>query len=450
MSVLKVGALQSPSSSSNNIVLNSDGTISTSDGGTFVSNNYISGAFVSNNYYEAFKLQGPTITSIHPSTGVYDGLTVYIDGSGFDPKSRVILYGNNGVEFEAFAANNVSVNSSANITFTFKSTSGMRVGDHSPFDVVVENLTTGLKSIDENSFEAPYLNAFLGFTSGYAAAGSGDSNVIEKFSFTSDGNATDVGDLGAAYQSRSGQSSKENGYVADGWPNTTNILYRYPFATDSNATNLGVAFNPANYGYSVGHSSSTHGYQSGGTRGSPADSLLNKFSFSNESIKSVDYGDLTLRRMQHAGVSGITHAYAAGGDPGGFSGTPAISNIIDKFSFSVDSNATDVGDLVAEKGATVGQSSVTHGYSSGSDGNAPTRQNSIDKWPFASDSNATDVGDITTNRGDGAGSSSFASGYTAGGGGQNVIDKFPFATDSNATDVGDCTISASSRAGGQK
>lgn len=41
MSVLKVGALQSPSASSNNIVLNSDGSIATSDGGTFVSNNYL-------------------------------------------------------------------------------------------------------------------------------------------------------------------------------------------------------------------------------------------------------------------------------------------------------------------------------------------------------------------------------------------------------------------------
>ena len=50
MSILKVGALRSPSASSNNIVLNADGTISSGDGGAIPSNNYITGTFSSNNY----------------------------------------------------------------------------------------------------------------------------------------------------------------------------------------------------------------------------------------------------------------------------------------------------------------------------------------------------------------------------------------------------------------
>ena len=41
MSVLKVGALQSPSASSNNIVLNADGTVSWGSGGVIPSNTYI-------------------------------------------------------------------------------------------------------------------------------------------------------------------------------------------------------------------------------------------------------------------------------------------------------------------------------------------------------------------------------------------------------------------------
>jgi hypothetical protein len=56
MSVLKVGALKSPSSSSNNIVLNADGTISSGDGGAIPSNNYITGTFLSNNYFEEEKV----------------------------------------------------------------------------------------------------------------------------------------------------------------------------------------------------------------------------------------------------------------------------------------------------------------------------------------------------------------------------------------------------------
>jgi len=56
MSVLKVGALKSPSASSNNIVLNSDGTISSGGGGAIPSNTYITGTFVSNNYFENEKV----------------------------------------------------------------------------------------------------------------------------------------------------------------------------------------------------------------------------------------------------------------------------------------------------------------------------------------------------------------------------------------------------------
>ena len=40
-----------------------------------------------------------------------------------------------------------------------------------------------------------------------------------------------------------------------------------------------------------------------------------------------------------AGSSSTTYGYTHGGDGGGY------RNIIDKFSFSTDGNATDVGDL---------------------------------------------------------------------------------------------------------
>ena len=41
-------------------------------------------------------------------------------------------------------------------------------------------------------------------------AGSGSSNVIEKFPFSSDGNATDVGDLTVARNGAAGQSSSNS------------------------------------------------------------------------------------------------------------------------------------------------------------------------------------------------------------------------------------------------
>ena len=96
-----------------------------------------------------------------------------------------------------------------------------------------------------------------------------------------------------------------------------------------------------------------------------------------------------------------------------------------------------------------GQSSATHGYTSGGypPGPATPRDDTIDKFTFSSDGNATDIGDLSVARNAGRGQSSTTHGYTAGGyqpapvGPSNVIDKFPFASDfsGTATDVGDLT-----------
>ena len=88
----------------------------------------------------------------------------------------------------------------------------------------------------------------------------------------------------------------------------------------------------------------------------------------------------------------------------------------------------------------------TSGYTSGGSVSPPfsgSRKNTIDKFPFSSDTNASDVGDLTEARTSAGGQSSIANGYSSGGakdpGGSavNIIDKFPFAGDGNATDVGD-------------
>ena len=66
-------------------------------------------------------------------------------------------------------------------------------------------------------------------------------------------------------------------------------------------------------------------------------------------------------------------------------------NTIDKFPFSTDTNATDVGDTTVTATGAADHSSSTHCYLSGFGPSV----NSIDKFPFASDTNATDVGDLT-------------------------------------------------------
>jgi hypothetical protein len=91
-----------------------------------------------------------------------------------------------------------------------------------------------------------------------------------------------------------------------------------------------------------------------------------------------------------------------------------------------------------------------YGYISG--GRDPALSNAIEKFPFSSDADATDVGDLSVARGIASGQSSTVSGYTSGGydtGPSNVIDKFPFSSDANATDVSDLTVSRYGSAGQQ-
>lgn len=277
--------------------------------------------------------------------------------------------------------------------------------------------------------------SFQGTVSGYTSGGRNpstlDFNTIDKFSFSSDGSATDVGDVTQGRHGSSGQTSEVSGYTSGGAISTSyiNIIDKFPFAVDANATDVGDLLLPARF--VIGQSSSVSGYSSGGQDPSGNVNTIEKFPFSSDS-NSSDVGDLTVAKGSTAGQSSTTSGYVAGG--GG-------TSTIDKFPFATDANATAVGNLTLVRFGGAGQSSTTSGYTSG--GNFPLID-TIDKFPFASDGNATDVGNLTQARGTiPAGQSSSTEGYTSGGAlvptSSNVIDKFPFSTDSNATDVGDLT-----------
>ena len=241
-------------------------------------------------------------------------------------------------------------------------------------------------------------------SSGYTSGGTPYSNVIDKFPFSSDANATDVGDLTVARRAVASQSSEDNGYTSGGHtPAMSNVIDKFSFTSDGNAT---------------------------------------------------DVGDLTVARTAVTGQSSSSNGYTSGGR------IPPYQNVIDKFSFSSDANATDVGDITVARNYAAGQNSDSNGYTSGGLSNyfppPIVFENVIDKFPFSSDANATDVGDLTGGRTGVAGQSSTASGYTSGGLGSNsfsvrcnVIDKFPFASDANATDVGDITVARNYNAGQQ-
>ena len=318
-----------------------------------------------------------------------------------------------------------------NFAHTFQGTfAGYSVGtspsvaifDKFPFasDATVTNVG-GSMSVLRGSASGQSSDAH-GYISG-GASPSSYTNIIDKFPFAVDGTtSTDVGDLSASILNPMGQSSNVSGYSTGGYLYSPTpplaLIYKtainkFPFATNSNATNIGALTQGRRNG--AGQSSTVSGYTSGGQAYSPAPPDL-------------------------------------------------YVNTIDKFPFATDANATDVGDMTRLTQGNAGQSSDVSGYTSGGYGRLPpgsprpsspaSVRNIIDKFPFATNANATDVGDLTVARQSMgvAGQSSTVSGYSTGGyvpgsGSTNIIDKFPFATNANATDVGDLSNTRSGNIG---
>lgn len=289
-----------------------------------------------------------------------------------------------------------------------------------------------------------------GYTSGGSAPGSNTVNVIEKYTLSTDANATDVGDLTENRNALAGQSSSTHGYASGGDRNPPyspqrDTIDKFSFSVDGNATDVGNLIEGISY--VAGQMSPVSGYTSGKGYSSIGDTIQ-KFPFSSDA-NATDVGDLTQARHTLMGQTSSTHGYTSGGS------NPGFSNVIDKFPFSSDANATDVGDLLENLRSGSGQQSGESGYVSAGEAPNPSPgvRNVIQKFPFSSDANSTDVGDLTGVRYYNTGVSSTISGYSNGGWppftGQNTIDKFPFASDGNAADAGDLTRSSSNMAGQQ-
>jgi hypothetical protein len=180
------------------------------------------------------------------------------------------------------------------------------------------------------------------------------------------------------------------------------MIVKFPFASETTsnvAGYLAVARND-----NTGQSSTTHGYVTGGAPASqPQATAIEKFPFEADG-NATDVGDLSNARYGAAGQSSDTHGYVSGGDQ--YDINPSFRTVIsiEKFPFAADANAASVGDLTWARGITPsGTSSRESGFTAGGRGhplpaggsNANAR-NIIDKFSFTSDGNATDVGDLMT------------------------------------------------------
>jgi hypothetical protein len=285
--------------------------------------------------------------------------------------------------------------------------------------------------------------AFQGTSYGWVVGGYPPSNQIRKYSFASDGNSVDAGDIlltpSAHGYSGHASTTQVKGYLMGNSAGVdSTLIEKWDFASNGNSADVGDLLTAC--AFSGGHANGTYIWNVGGEVSGGTIDAIEKFAVATDG-NTVDQGNLT-RQAAYAGCgNSSTHGYTSQGSAG------PQTNIIDKHAFANDNNATDVGDCLEAQNGGQGNSSTTYGYTHGGSPN----NNRISKYPFASDANATDVGNMTLSRGYRAPASSTTYGYGAGGWapGTDIIEKYSFASDADATDVGDLSGSTSMAGGTQ-
>ena len=142
--------------------------------------------------------------------------------------------------------------------------------------------------------------------------------------------------------------------------------------------------------------------------------------------------------MTGATYASTTRGIVAGG------GTPR-TKVIQFITIATKGNAQNFGELSQEASRVTGFSSPTRGLSAGGFNNTPsaTKSNVIEFVTIATLGNATDFGDLTAQRYSPGSGSSKTRGVIGGGNTQpgktNVIDSVTIASAGNASDFGDLT-----------
>ena len=423
-----------------------DGTVGANKGVVLDSNGklpVIDGSQVTT--LSATQITTGTVATARLDTGTTAGKVLVLDGSGNMPAVDGSLM--SGIVSATKSASNptVSTNPATGLgTKWINTTTG---------DVYVLTDATAGENVWTNSGAGSgditsWNNMAGGTQYGWSMGGDTvNTDRIEKWSYTSDGNATDIANLTVDLEYAAGHSSATHGYTSGGISGGTNqtMINKFAFASTVNATNIG---DRTVTGYGAGGCySDTHGYTAGSTE-SPFGThgnRIDRFSFSSDG-DSTDVGNLSQAGSYAMDCTqSATYGYRVGG------AWPAI-NVIDRWQFASSADATDVGNLLELCHWPSASHSATHGYCAGGH-DGTNKLNRIQKFLLASSADATDVGNLTSSTHGPGGTTSSTYGYAHGGtassGNNNIINKYAYASDGDATDVGNLTESKRDAAGAE-
>lgn len=186
-------------------------------------------------------------------------------------------------------------------------------------------------------------------THGYHTT-NGASDTILKFTFSSDSGGTSIGSLSQNRLSTRGQNSDTHGYTTGGnFPSNGNLntIDKFPFASDTDASDVGELTTAGYKGGGTGQSSDTHGYSTDGRNPSvsPTSDVIEKFPFASDT-SATDVGELSRATAYSIGTSSTTSGYASGGD--------GAQTTIEKFPFASDTSASNIGNRTVGYGNGAG------------------------------------------------------------------------------------------------
>ena len=235
-----------------------------------------------------------------------------------------------------------------------------------------------------------------------------------------------------------------------GSQNIYQTLSKVAPATTGNATDFGDA-----YHYTYGSGTASNGTlglfvggwgRPGSNSGASATALstMDYITIATEA-NATDWGSTLSSARFGVDGSGISNTDKAlfGGGGGGPSVSYAAQNVIDSFTWTTGSSATDFGDLTNSIYDSAACQSDTRGiWSGGTTGLITNANNVIQYVTIANAGNATDFGDLYTGRTRHSGASNltrgvFAGGYTSANAEVNTIEYITIANTGNATDFGD-------------
>ena len=295
-----------------------------------------------------------------------------------------------------------------------------------------------------------YMGESYGYSLGrYAYPAETNSVSMERYAFASSANGTDVGDLPTYHHSAAGLSSTTYGYACGRYNDPAGaqpaMISKVSFASGVEAGVSAGNMTSGSYGQ-CGVNTASYGYLAGGaTNHGPylTTTMIQQIAWASDG--STDSGQ-DLRRTLKGMTShqSETYGYTCGGQ---YNNQGPYTNAIDKFQLATTNTSTNIATLpggTRSNYSTSGISSSTDGYTVGGFFSPPQSINVIEKFSFTSEGSAWDVGDLATIKSSATTTSETSYGYIHSGSAsppnyayQNDIERFAYTSGGTNVSVAD-------------